>query len=279
MEPIWGSLAMGAVVDVVAQVLVQGDLSVCKSLPSGRVFRMHGIQKGYERVSIMKATVNHSHLGLMLEANSNTRVLHVPALTEDDILNLVEPCSGLGALGVGAAYAGWKSILVNDVQASILQLAGDYSEATQVLGDISDDDTIWKLWNLHPRRSAMGFGFACQPFSKLGDQRGGQDDRSKSLTGGLRAAWLMHSPVIVMECVADAASSSFVRKEIQKFVQSTGYNQSDQILELSSMWPCARRRWWMVLTAGFMGKVTVPELPALPQGPTLCDLPTSCGTD
>ena len=195
----------------------------------------------------------------------------MPALTEDVILNLVEPCSGLGALGVGASYAGWKSILVNDVQASILQLAGDYSEATQVLGDIADDET----WNLHPRRSSMGFGFACQPFSKLGDQRGGQDDRSKSLTGGLRAAWLMHCPVIVMECVADAASSSFVRKEIQKFVQSTGYNQSDQsdqILELSSMWPCARRRWWMVLTAGFMGKVTVPEMPALPQGPTLCDL-------
>ena len=273
MEPTWNSVAIGSFVDVVGVILIHGRLSVCKSLPSGRVFRFEGhLLPGFERLSLMKVKVQHSHLGLVLKQEACTRVLQLPELLEGDLFTLLEPCSGVGALGVGASYAGWKTVVVNDRNPTIMTLAGDYTEAQQVVGDISEDETIFKLWQLHPRRSAMAFGFACQPFSRLGDKKEGGDDRSKSLTGGLRAAWLLHCPIVVLECVVDAASSSFVRKEIHRFTTATGFNESDQILDLASFWPCRRKRWWMVLTMGVMGKITLPEMPALDQPPMLGDL-------
>ena len=80
-------------------------------------------------------------------------------------------------------------------------------------------------------------GFACQPFSLLGDQRGGEDMRAQSLRGILQIAFLAQVQVVILECVTPAATNQFVRDEIQRFLDVSGFSCSQTELQLSDVWP------------------------------------------
>ncbi|CAK9008860.1 unnamed protein product, partial [Durusdinium trenchii] len=115
-------------------------------------------------------------------------------------------------------------------------------------GDIGKLSTVVELFEAYPRSTCVALGFSCQPFSHAGDQRAGPDERALSLPHALFFSWVTQAPAIVIECVCEAASSAFVKQVLQAFTSVTRYEKSETIMDLSSMWPSKRKRWWLVLT-------------------------------
>ena len=120
--------------------------------------------------------------------------------------------------------------------------------------------------------TSWAFGFSCQPFSRAGDRRGGQDIRSMTLPWGLWASYMLNCPIVVLECVSDAPKYPFVKLALQQFEEVTRYVKSEVVLELNALMPARRERWWCVLSAAWIGRITLPELPSLAAAPTVSDM-------
>ena len=123
------------------------------------------------------------------------------------------------------------------------------------MGDINDVSTVIALWDASPGDCVFTSGFSCQPYSLLGDRRGGSDPRSKALTGSLKAAYLHQASAIVLECVQPAASDPFVQGTLKAFQQATGFHCAQTVLELHQVWCARRTRWWALLTSPEVGPV------------------------
>ena len=94
--------------------------------------------------------------------------------------------------------------------------------------DINDIKVVQKIAE-SPGLFLFG-GLSCQPFSYLGDGKQQYDDRSKSLTGTLRAAYLMQIRVTILECTPGA------QHMIKSFADQMGFVVHQQILELHTYW-------------------------------------------
>ena len=95
----------------------------------------------------------------------------------------------------------------------------------------------------------MSAGFACQPYSQLGDGRGKDDERSSCLSKVLTMAFFLRVHVLVLECVSPAAQNDFVRNELAH--------------KLDMVWPSRRSRAWWVLTSPLVGPVNLQTWPKL----------------
>ena len=107
-----------------------------------------------------------------------------------------------------------------------------------------------------PERSSLAAGIACQPYSRLGDRREGQDTRAQTLPAVLRLAFLGRFVIVILECVPGAMTCKWVQDHIRGlFCLATGFIQSQEVLHLHSVWPARRTRWWCTLVHPFIGKV------------------------
>ena len=166
---------------------------------------------------------------------------------------LKETCCGIGALGAGAHLAGMQVVAMNELQPVTCQLLRLLDRPGVVEGDIADQGVIRHMWDLDRRPTVLAAGVACQPYSLLGDRRGGRDPRSLSLPHVLQAGILLQSCAIVIECVQPAAQDEFVRTCLRAFCDATGFLCQEVLLDLSHVWAAHRARWWCVLTPPGLG--------------------------
>ena len=164
------------------------------------------------------------------------------------ILETVELCSGIGALGIGLAAAGFHVSVVNDRQAPTLHAATEACNAVGVLGDINDPQVVAAIHQAAPCAGTVAAGVSCQPFSRLGDRKGPDDDRCQSLLGTLRAGFLLGVRIIILECVVQAGQHQWVQEVLKAFCEATGYALAQLELDLAQVWVSSRKRWWAVLT-------------------------------
>ena len=157
-------------------------------------------------------------------------------------------CTGMGALSKGAEAAGFRVVGANELQTKTAAVASGLTCCHVVCGDVCSDFVLIELWNCFPREAGLAAGFSCQPFSHLGDQKGRQDSRSRSLIGALRVAFLTQAPWVVLECVVPAGCNEFVLECLNGFCQACGFRWTSVELELADVWPAHRRRWWCLLT-------------------------------
>eukprot|EP00438_Fugacium_kawagutii_P014109 Skav225595 [mRNA] locus=scaffold1527:176854:181635:- [translate_table: standard] len=245
---------------------------LCTGLISGQAVRLKcAVPKGISVVTVINASVGFYRLPI-LEIDDQAAVLHHPTKTMGDLFTLSETCAGIGGIGKGAAYAGWQTVVQNDLQAEFCRYQSKVATCPVVQGDISHMRTVIAMHEAAPQSGAMAFGFACQPFSGLGDMREGEDSRANSLPAGLYASWLLQKDLVVLECVPNAANSQFVQKCLLHHMQQTRMERSETLLELADMWPAKRRRWWTVLSRGDFGKVTLQPLPRVDPSPCISHL-------
>ena len=121
-------------------------------------------------------------------------------------------------------------------------------------------------------RSSLAAGVSCQPWSRLGDQNGGKDPRAQSLIGTLCTAHMLQTPIVLLECTPTAETAEWFQRVLAQFVEQTGYHLSQKQLQLHSLWPAKRSRWWGVLTHPSLGKVEIPEFPKMAFAPSLVHL-------
>ena len=131
---------------------------------------------------------------------------------------------------------GFNTVAVVDFNDKFLKLYEQHGDADQVVGDVNHLTTLVELSRISRGASTLAAGFACQPFSRLGDERGGSDSRAMCLRGILACAFYLQVQAVVLECVQPAALNSFVTSEIQAFQKATGFHCAQQIYHLQDVW-------------------------------------------
>ena len=117
-----GRINSGGRVTLVATVDFFDDQMghLCGGLLTKQQFRLQGtLTKGITKVTIINAVVNHVK-GPVLLVDDQSAILEHSVVTGTTLLQLVETCVGLGALGQGAAQAGWSVKVGNDHLQSFL---------------------------------------------------------------------------------------------------------------------------------------------------------------
>ena len=163
------------------------------------------------------------------------------------LLTVKEACCGIGALGRGLAFLGYKVVAQNDVQEVTIREAVRISKAVPVHGDISSTSTVCDMWEAKPGDCTLAAGVACQPYSRLGDRRSSQDERSSTLPGTLRASYLMQCSCVILECVPQVVDDHWVQDVIRSYTAVSGQVANQTVLSLRQVWTAKRERWWCVL--------------------------------
>eukprot|EP00438_Fugacium_kawagutii_P007865 Skav210130 [mRNA] locus=scaffold2194:403822:408421:- [translate_table: standard] len=264
---------------VVAKLIIRDDSGnsevgghLCQTLISGQYFRLKGaVADDAVTVTVLNAVVQHYRYPI-LTIDDSAKILNHRQKTVHDLTKLIETCVGIGGIGTGASYAGWEVVCRNDIQHSFCEWLRQQGGPPVVEGSITRLETIIEIHEKAPNAGTMAWGFACQPFSLLGDQKHQEDNRSDTLPYGLYASWLLQVEFNVLECVPQGGSSGFVQLCLDYHTIMTKGERSETILELSHVWPSRRRRWWTILTKGSFGKVSLSALPRIDPGPVYHNL-------
>ena len=240
---------------------------------SNQVVEYHGVlRQGFPSFLILEAQCQYVGERWILANGPNTKVYPRQANATSGVTMVIETCSGMGAMGVGFAYSGMRTLALNDVNPIMCDLARRHRPQTPVIqGDIGDLSTISALADLTDCPVSLAAGIACQPYSQLGDGAAGQDPRAASLPSTLRAAYYLGSPVLILECVEQAGTQQWVQSMLQQFCQQTGYQIQQKVLHLEHLWISKRSRWWCVLVHPSLEGVEVPALPRLEDPPVVAD--------
>ena len=192
-------------------------------------------------------------------------VLDHPNLLYTDLLNVFEFCAGMGVCTQGLQEAGMKTVVANELRAPMAELyQAMHPSVSVVVGDINDPFTVIEVHQKHRRSATVMAGFSCQPYSSGGKQMGRLDERSDTLLGVMRAAVMLRTPLILLECVRDAGTNRFVRRVLESFRDEFQFTLNEGILKLEDCWVAKRERWWAILAAPPLGQIRVPPLPCLP---------------
>ena len=274
-EPSLVSSREGDRITLVAHVEVRDNTGrghMCRGVISGQRFRLVAdIPSGAHKVTVLAGSLTHLR-GPILKVDEKAKILVHKEKDLSSLFKLIETCSGLGGLGTGAAHAGWKTQVHNDMMTSFCDHLVKFSGTEVVQGDICHLATVAEIHAKAPGAASMAFGFSCQPFSRLGDRREGHDPRAQSLPYSLYCAFLLQLDLVVTECVPEASQSAFVMECMQQYMQATNSDRTEALLELSDVWPSKRRRWWTIILKSYMGRVSIPPFPKLPAPPTVASI-------
>eukprot|EP00438_Fugacium_kawagutii_P022769 Skav229086 [mRNA] locus=scaffold2711:98137:102653:+ [translate_table: standard] len=271
----WAQLVEGNKISRRARVIVFNEavkgLHRCISEIQHRPFLLEAdLHAPVEHVAILNGVFKKDHMGIKVVMGFASEVLQLGPITTKSFFSMKELCAGIGGLSKGFRFSGVKTSAVVEKQPKFCAMHPSGSRTAVIEGDISRLSTISRLFRAVPDVDMLGLGFSCQPFSKGGDRRGGYDTRAYTLAWGLFCAYILRAPVICLECVSEAPDHQYVRQCIHAFQQCTGFHASEHILDISSMWPSSRKRWWCVLTT--VGKLQLSPMPKLELQPMISDL-------
>ena len=266
------SLSDGDLVDIVVSVITvdsSNDMVLGTIFPGFQRVRISGVscnQHDIDSISVFGA-IYKGNSGIQCFATDNhSKVMTFPKIDKSDLDTLVEFCAGMGISTFGFQRSGYSIAVANELRPKMASLYAELHPGIPVVvGDMCCPDTIFKVWEKRPRSSVMFSGFACQPYSKGGKQLGVEDQRSSTVRASLKAAFMLRAPALVLECVKEAGSNSYVQHEINSFCSQCGFHKSEIILSMEDCWPVRRERWWIVISAPMIGSIPLRKCPFLPQ--------------
>lgn len=237
-----------------------------------RVILQADIPKDAHKLALLHVRVDQQGSGTRLIHDDLSHVLNLRHVTAESVYALKEFCTGIGGLGVGASYADFHVHACNEKQEAYCHLLSHMWQHAVIPGNMAFLDVIAQMHEASPDSTSVGAGFNCQSFSNAGDRRGGQDERAMTLPWTLWASYMLNAPLIVLECVSEAPTFPWVRACIQQFTDTTCFAKSEIVLELASLWPSHRKRWWCVLSDGMFGKIPLAPLPCFSRTPVVSDV-------
>lgn len=190
-----------------------------------------------------------SHLGegkpLMVADEVTSIHLRIPSFA--DGLPMVELCSGFGFASQGATVAGFTPLVKVEKQANTVTALLQMGEQA-IHGDVQHPLTVKKVLDkVGVTCPTVLLCFACQPFSRFGDQKGMMDDRAGSLKGGLVLSYLLWAPMLVMENVSLTFNHYEVNMVLDQLMVLMDFERTQTTLDLAHQWSSARERTWVVL--------------------------------
>lgn len=267
----FSKLQPGSCIDLVATVIsiVDDGISMVVSLfPCGTRARIEGLPSlpsDTDMISIYGAVFCDGNSFPTFRIHEQSIPMWFPKPTYGDLLQIRELCSGMGVATEGLVKSGFCPTVACDLRQPFMDAYKFFHpEVTTITGNISDPETIVKIWEAHPRVASLFAGFACQPFSKGGSQKGANDSRANTLYSVLHAGHMMRAPILLLECVSEAGTNNFVIQQVDEFCRQCHFVRSEIYLSLEHCWPGKRDRWWTVLTTKMLGKVALRSFPQIP---------------
>lgn len=271
LEP---SLVHDALTTVLCEVIVYDmdqQKHVLKTALKGVFVRFEGyLPSGSTIVLLSGAQAKQTERGFNLIATDSTEIFPRPYICFQSLRQVVEVCSGAGFMGFGFEHCGFEISLRCDHAQTMLDLASHLHKAPVALGDVCTDSLLHPI--CQSQAGTIASGIACQPYSKLGDQKHDHDSRSLTLPGVLRLGFLGRFGAIVLECVATASTCPWFQSVLKRFTEITGYRISQGVLNLQTIWPSRRSRWWCILTHPSIGCIPWQPMPTVTTVPIIADL-------
>lgn len=282
VEPILSAAELGARISLVVQIewqdptgMVLGETVHLKQKVwiQHEPLQMDTFRYTYMDVLVIKA----GHIPTVQMDGMSFRFAH-RAMTPESLMQVVETCTGLGALGKGAMDAGFSVKVQNEVRSEICDFLELQQGPVIVRGDIGNIETVATIMKHAPSAGILTAGVSCQPFSRMGDRRGEADARSNCLPKVLGAAYLMQTPIIVLECVAEVKKFPAFEECIKTFCSASGFHYEHILLELGDVWVSRRHRWWGVLTQGNFGAFKLFDWSGVKSNPRVSSVLNHFGT-
>ena len=250
-----------ACVDRQAGICV-GVLFPC--LSTVRVKGLPELEPSTRSVTVIGAIGRKGGLIQLFELDDHSVVMQHATCDSKDFRSMVELCCGVGVATFGFKATGIEVQLAVEKQQRFAEKYLEFHPMTTVVcGDINSVETISEICTLAKRPGVLFAGFNCQPYSRAGSQQGALDDRSNSLHATLNIAYLLRTPIVILECVCEAATNKHVNQELDAFCAQCKYTRAEIQLKLEDLWPCKRERWWVILSASTLGKIPIrPLLPS-----------------
>ena len=264
--PNWAVLQHGCSINVVLQTLLvekDGLVGRTLSMPSQKILVRGDMPSDFKSVVVI---VNAKAIEVapipVIEVGLDTGFYSVPHCSSDRLRNVVELCSGIGAFSSVASQFNMRTLAGVDFNAKWKGMFGAMHNGAQFFeGDVADMRIITNLLSLDAFYSWVVAGVSCQPHSRGGDQKGMADERATSLHKVLHTAWLIQSPLIILECVAEVLKDAAVQTLLRQYCQATGCCLTQKVLKLTDVWPTARTRWYAILTSPLLGPIQIADLP------------------
>ena len=197
-----------------------------------------------------------------VEVDSKSFLVPVPTCDRNDLLRVLDLCSGLGGFSYAAVKAGFSVRAGVDQNGLWRKLFESIHEGVHfIAGDLVDSVVLQELLRLGLFHGTVCSGIACQPHSILGDRRGMDDPRAQSLPKTLQVAWLLQSAVLILECTPEILRDTQAQEILRQFTVATGFRMSQAIMKLGNTWCGKRDRWIAVLTAPVIPVCNLFDLP------------------
>ena len=171
----------------------------------------------------------------LLKVDDGTKVLFHSLHTWEDFFKLVDACCGLDGPTHGAHAVGVQTMVAVDSSARMVTFYKVHGGCEYVIGDAGCPQVIAGVWSTCNHAAVKSAGFSCQPFSQLGDWKGGADPCAMSLPNNLRAAPSQRVHGLVLSCAVPACRDPFISQHLDRFVDWSGVVKENINLELSAI--------------------------------------------
>lgn len=238
-------------------------------------FRYEGISEQYMTLYDVLATNTQVNEFWVLELDDQSSLCNSRTPGKCDFRYAHDACCGVGGFGTAFEFLGGK--VVSAIDRAVLA-ANSYKQnhATTVICE--DLGTSRAIHAMHCAQldfqcqPLMLAGFPCQPLSRQGLRKGHADPRSATLGYILHAARLLHVCAIVLECVSEALRDPHTQHVLQRFACLDGFDLSQTVLQLHTIWPSRRTRWFAVLVRHPWKAPSVNPLPVVQPAPAVQDI-------
>ena len=274
LEPDWRKLQTNDVVNVLVQPIILDNVKqkhLVQTAVHKRFVVVYGTLTDAVAYSLLGVIVSEVVGGPRLQVNDQLTICHQsPGF--DTMNSVIEACAGIGCMGSGLVSCGMTIRASNELREPLCKFQERQGRDYMVPGDVCDPATWKRLHEKCSEPALLSAGFSCQPWSRLGDGRMTDDDRSNSLKGVLQAAFFLRSFAVMLECVVEAGRDTKVQATLDAFCRITGFQKQCVDLRLETLMPATRRRWWCVLVSPIFPKVNLRPLPSLLKPPAIGDL-------
>ena len=172
--------------------------------------------------------------------------------------HLVDLCAGMGAMSIGPQFLGCEPMVAVDWNPLAIEHLRANHPGTVLHLDLTARDAARQVHQActHP---TLLFGFPCQPHSQQGRQLGCADERAKVLWHGLHVAYMIQPQALILECTPAAGQNEEVQNVLSVLAQAMNLDFLSVDLDLQSIWPCKRKRWWALLLPNKWNKIGISQ--------------------
>ena len=193
LEPSWDNIDHLSKIDTLCECIIwdpTGTKHLVRTALAKRVFRVFGTLPQACAYSFLDAKFwDKDSKGIYIDESTIVLAHNTPSTSA--FREVVELCSGIGVMSFGLEHAGAKIQVRNDIRTPLVEFQQHDGTQHVIEGDIGDNKTLQKIFEIHPASAILTCGFSCQPWSALGDRRKFDDGRAQTLLYTLRAAYFL----------------------------------------------------------------------------------------